>query len=265
MPATRLDMVSTMRRMSAGNLLRRPPDWFASTRGASRKLDSFEKSVEAWAQSAVAVVETTTNERRRIAVRDEAVRVAALAAGVAVTLAHEVLQRAIRSIGKRSRRRRAGRPRSAAGDEAAPHAVGGETTAAPEATAGGQRRPHVGGNRSRGGTNSGDGPRSTTGDLPRATRSAYRKDAESLTDTGFERISASVRAAAVADPAAGHKLDRGLVRAAGAVEAAGGDPGDLQVAAAKKQEMSAVRKRSAVGEAADEVPPCYVSPRMIEV
>ena len=107
--------------------------------------------------------------------------------------------------------------------------------------------------------------RSTTGDLPRATRSAYRQDAEAITDAGFERISASVRAAAAADSAAGHKLDRGLVRAAGAVEAAGGDPGDLQVVEAKKQELGGGRKRSAVDEAADDLPPCYVSPRIIEV
>lgn len=283
----------------------------------SRDLDAFQKSVAAWAQSAVAVVETTTNGRERIAVRDEAVRVAALAAaagaGVAVTLAHEVLQRAIRSIGKCSPRRRAGRPRSAASDEAAPGPVGGDTTPAseglasgqrprhvgenrspggtnsgddprlaagdeaapdavrgatipaPEATAGGQRARHVGENRSSGGTNSVDGPRSTTGDLPRATRSAYRKDAEAITDPGFERISASVRAAAVADPAAGHKLDRNLVRAAGAVENSGGDPGDLQVVEAAKEELSAARKLSAVDDAADEVPPCYVSPCIIEV
>jgi hypothetical protein len=141
--------------------------------------------------------------------------------------------------------------------------VRGDTTPAPETTAGGQGPRPVVENRSPGGTNTVGGPKSTTGDLPRATRSAYRKDAESLTDTGFERISDSVRAAAVADPAAGYKLDRGLVRAAGAVEAAGGDPGDLQVAEAKKREMSAARRRSAADEGAGDVPPCYVSPRII--
>ena len=125
--------------------------------------------------------------------------------------------------------------------------------------------PQIDGNRSPGRTNTGDSPTSPTGDLPRATRSAYRKDAESITDPGFEGISASVRAAAAADPAAGHKLDRGLIRAAGAVEDAGGDPGDLQVVEAKKQELSDARKRSRVDEAADDHPPCDVSPRIIEV
>ncbi len=215
-------------------------------------------------------------------------------AGVAVAIAYEVLQRAVRSIGKHTPRRRAGRRRSAASDAAAPDPVGGDPTAASEGIQSGQRPPHVGENRSPGGTVSVDGPtpaagdeaaphpaggdtpppsagteggqglppvdgnrspdgtisvdglRSTTGDLPRATRSAYRQDAEAITDAGFERISASVRAAAAADSAAGHKLDRGLVRAAGAVEAGG-------------------RKRSAVDEAADDLPPCYVSPRIIEV
>ncbi len=379
-------------------------------------LDSrnLEKSVAAWAQSALRFLETTTDERQRIAVRDEAVRVAALAAavdaGVAVAIAYEVLQRAIRSIGKHTPRRRAGRRRSAASDEAKPDPVGGDPTAASEGIESGQRPPHVGenrspggtisvdgptpaagdeaaphpvggdgpppsagteggqglppvdgnrspggtisvdgptpaagdeaaphpaggdpsppssvgteggqglppvdgnrspggtisvdgptpaagdeaaphpvggdgpppsvgteggqglppvdGNRSPGGTISVDGPRSTTGDLPRATRSAYRQDAEAITDAGFERISASVRAAAAADSAAGHKLDRGLIRAAGAVEAAGGDPGDLQVVEAKKQELAGGRKRSAVDEAADDLPPCYISPRIIEV
>ena len=326
---------------------------------------SLDKSVAAWAQSALRFLETTTDERQRIAVRDEAVRVAALAAavdaGVAVAIAYEVLQRAVRSIGKHTPRRRAGRRRSAASDEATPDPVGGDPTAASEGIESGQRPPHVGenrspggtisvdgptpaagdeaaphpagsdtpptsagteggqglppvdgnrspggtisvdgptpaaddeaaphpvggdppppsvgteggqglppvdGNRSPGGTISADGPRSTTGDLPRATRSAYRQDAEAITDAGFERISASVRAAAAADSAAGHKLDRGLVRAAGAVEAAGGDPGDLQVVEAKKQELGGGRKRSAVDEAADDLPPCYVSPRIIEV
>ena len=278
---------------------------------------SLDKSVAAWAQSALRFLETTTDERQRIAVRDEAVRVAALAAavdaGVAVAIAYEVLQRAVRSIGKHTPRRRAGRRRSAASDEAAPDPVGGDPTAASEGIESGQRPPHVGenrspggtvsvdgptpaagdeaaphpaggdtpppsagteggqglppvdGNRSPGGTISVDGPRSTTGDLPRATRSAYRQDAEAITDAGFERISASVRAAAAADSAAGHKLDRGLVRAAGAVEAAGGDPGDLQVVEAKKQELAGGRKRSAVDEAADDLPPCYVSPRIIDV
>ena len=225
------------------------PSPLACLDSTSRDLDAFQQSVEAWAQSALRFLETTTHEHERIAVRDEAVRVAALAAavdaGVAVAIANEVLQRAVRSLGKNSPRRRAGRPRSAASDEAAPDSVGGDTTAAPEGNESGQRPPHVGENGSPGGTISVDGPRSTTGDLPRATRSAYRKDAESLTDTGFERISASVRAAAAADPAAGHRLGRGLVRAAGAVEAAGGDPGDLQVVEAKKQEMSDARKRSA--------------------
>ncbi len=325
---------------------------------------SLDKSVAAWAQSALRFLETTTDERQRIAVRDEAVRVAALAAamdaGVAVAIAYEVLQRAVRSIGKHTPRRRAGRRRSAASEEATPHPVGGDPTAASEVIESG-RRPHVGENRSPGGTISVDGPtpaagdeaaphpvggdgpppavgteggqglppvdgnrspggtisvdgptpaaddeaaphpvggdppppsagteggqglppvdgnrspggtisvdglRSTTGDLPRATRSAYRQDAEAITDAGFERISASVRAAAAADSAAGHKLDRGLVRAAGAVEAAGGDPGDLQVVEAKKQELAGGRKRSAVDEAADDLPPCYVSPRIIEV
>ena len=245
------------------------PSPLACLDSTSRDLDGFQQSVEAWAQSALRFLETTTHEHERIAVRDEAVRVAALAAavdaGVAVAIANEVLQRAVRSLGKNSPRRRAGRPRSAASDEAAPDSVGGDTTAAPEGNESGQRPPHVGENGSPGGTISVDGPRSTTGDLPRATRSAYRKDAESLTDTGFERISASVRAAAAADPAAGHRLGRGLVRAAGAVEAVGGDPGDLQVVEAKKQEMSDARKRSAVDEAADDLPPCYVSPRIIEV
>ncbi len=326
---------------------------------------SLDKSVAAWAQSALRFLETTTDERQRIAVRDEAVRVAALAAavgaGVAVAIAYEVLQRAVRSIGKHTPRRRAGRRRSAASDEATPDPVGGDPTAASEAIESGQRPPHVGenrspggtisvddptpaagdeaaphpvggdppppsagtaggqglppvdgnrspggtisvdgptpaaddeaaphpvggdppppsvgtaggqglppvdGNRSPGGTISVDGLRSTSGDLPRATRSAYRQDAEAITDAGFERISASVRAAAAADSAAGHKLDRGLVRAAGAVEAAGGDPGDLQVVEAKKQELVGGRKRSAVDEAADDLPPCYVSPRIIEV
>ena len=230
---------------------------------------SLDKSVAAWAQSALRFLETTTDERQRIAVRDEAVRVAALAAavgaGVAVAIAYEVLQRAVRSIGKHTPRRRAGRRRSAASDEAAPDPVGGDPTAASEGIESGQRPPHVGENRSPGGTISVDGPRSTTGDLPRATRSAYRQDAEAITDAGFERISASVRAAAAADSAAGHKLDRGLVRAAGAVEAAGGDPGDLQVVEAKKQALAGGRKRSAVDEAADDLPPCYVSPRIIEV
>ena len=327
---------------------------------------SLDKSVAAWAQSALRFLETTTDERQRIAVRDEAVRVAALAAavdaGVAVAIAYEVLQRAVRSIGKHTPRRRAGRRRSAASDEATPDPVGGDPTAASEVIESGRRPPHVGenrspggtisvdgptpaagdeaaphpvggdgpppsavgteggqglpsvdgnrspggtisvdgptpaaddeaaphpvggdgpppaggteggqglppvdGNRSPGGTISVDGPRSTTGDLPRATRSAYRQDAEAITDAGFERISASVRAAAAADSAAGHKLDRGLVRAAGAVEAAGGDPGDLQVVEAKKQELAGGRKRSAVDEAADDLPPCYVSPRIVEV
>ena len=293
----------------------RPTTPLVCLHSTSRDLDAFQQCVEAWAQSAVAVLETTTDEGRRIAVRDEAVRVAALAAaagaGVAVAIANEVLQRAVRSIGKHTPRRRAGRPRSAAsdeaapdpvggnptaasegiesgqrpphagenrspggtisdgprlaaGDEAAPDSVGGDPTLASETTAGGQRRPHAGENRSPGGTIS-DGPRFPTGDLPRATRSAYRKDAESITDAGFERISASVRAAAAADPATGHRLGRGLVRAAGAVEAAGGDPGDLQVVAAKKQELSDARKRSSVDEAADDLPPCYVSPRIVEV
>ena len=49
------------------------------------------------------------------------------------------------------------------------------------------------------------------------------------------------------------------------MEAAGGDPGDLQVVEAKKQELAGGRKRSAVDEAADDLPPCYVSPRIIEV
>ena len=377
----------------------------------SRSLDKF---VAAWAQSALRYLETTTDERQRIAVRDEAVRVAALAAavdaGVAVAIAYEVLQRAVRSIGKHTPRRRAGRRRSAASDETTPDPVGGDPTAASEVIETGRRPPHVGenrspggtisvdgptpaagdeaaphpvggdppppsavgteggqglppvdgnrspggtisvdgprstaddeaaphpvggdppppsagteggqglppvdgnrspggtisvdgptpaagdeaaphpvggdgpppsvgteggqglppvdGNRSPGGTISVDGPRSTTGDLPRATRSAYRQDAEAITDAGFERISASVRAAAAADSAAGHKLDRGLIRAAGAVEAAGGDPGDLQVVEAKKQELAGGRKRSAVDEAADDLPPCYVSPRIVEV
>ncbi len=326
---------------------------------------SLDKSVAAWAQSALRFLETTTDEGQRIAVRDEAVRVAALAAavdaGVAVAIAYEVLQRAVRSIGKHTPRRRAGRRRSAASDEATPDPVGGDPTAASEGIESGQRPSHVGENRSPGGTISVDGPtpaagdeavphpvggdppppsagtaggqglppvdgnrspggtisvdgptpaaddeaaphpvggdppppsvgteggqglppvdgnrspggtisvdglRSTSGDLPRATRSAYRQDAEAITDAGFERISASVRAAAAADSAAGHKLDRGLVRAAGAVEAAGGDPGDLQVVEAKKQELAGGRKRSAVDEAADDLPPCYVSPRIIEV
>ena len=269
----------------------------------SRDLDAFQQSVAAWAQSALVVLETTTNERERITVRDEAIRIAGVAAavdaGVAVAIANDVLQRAVRSIGKNTSRRRAGRRRSAASAEATPDPVGGDTTpaskglergqrprhvgenrspggtntvdgpgsvsggeAAPE---GGQRPRHVGENRSPGGTNSVGGPRSTTGDLPRATRSAYRKDAESVSDPGFERISASVRAAATAAPAAGHKLDRGLVRAAGAVEDAGGDPGDLQAVEAKKQELSDARKGSAVAKAPDALPPCYVSPRLIEV
>ncbi len=143
--------------------------------------------------------------------------------------------------------------------------MGGDPPPPSAGTEGGQGLPPVDGNRSPGGTISVDGLRSTTGDLPRATRSAYRQDAEAITDAGFERISASVRAAAAADSAAGHKLDRGLVRAAGAVEAAGGDPGDLQVVEAKKQELSDARKRSCVDEAADDLPPCYVSPRIIEV
>jgi hypothetical protein len=146
-------------------------------------VDSFEKSVEVWAQSAIAVVETATNERERIAVRDQAVRVAGLAAaagaGVAVTLAHEVLQRAIRTIGKRSRRRRAGRPRSAASDEAAPGPVGGDTTPSSAGLDSGRRPRPVVENRSPGGTNTVGDPKSTTGN------------------------SDSVRAAAVADPAAG--------------------------------------------------------------
>ena len=38
---------------------------------------AFQKSVAAWAQSAVEVLETTSDLQRRIAVRDEALRVAA--------------------------------------------------------------------------------------------------------------------------------------------------------------------------------------------
>ena len=379
----------------------------------SRDLTAFQQSVESWAQSALLVLETTTNERERITVRDEAVRVAGVAAavgaGVAVAIANDILQRAIRSIGKNTPRRRAGRPRSAAsdevarapvggdtpppspgtegghgptpvdgirspggtisveghppaageeavphpvggdtpppsagtdsgpgstpvdgirspgetisveshppaageeaaphpasgdtpppsagtesgpgstpvdgirspgetisveghppaaGEEAAPHPVGGDTTPPSETTESGPGHPPVDGIRSPGATISVGGLRSTTGDLPRATRSAYRKDAESITDPGFEGISASVRAAAAADPAAGHKLDRGLVRAAGAVEDAGGDPAELQVVEAKKRELSDARKGSAVDEGADAVPPCYVSPRIVEV
>ena len=37
----------------------------------------FEMSVKTWADSAIAILETTTEERQRIAVRDEAVRVGA--------------------------------------------------------------------------------------------------------------------------------------------------------------------------------------------
>ena len=113
----------------------------------SRDLDAFQQGVEAWAQSAVTALETTTDDARRIAVRDEAVRVAALAtaagAGVAVAIANEVLQRAVRSIGKSSPRRRAGRPRSAVSDAAAPDPVRGDATPA-SAAEGSQRRPHVG-------------------------------------------------------------------------------------------------------------------------
>ncbi len=152
-----------------------------------------------------------------------------------------------------------------AAGEAALHPVGGDTPPPSARTESGQVPSSVDGIRSPGETISVGGPRSTTGDLPRATRSAYRKDAESVSDPGFERISASVRAAAAADPAAGHKLDRGLVRAAGAVEDAGGDPGDLQAVEAKKRELSDARKGSAVAKAADDLPPCYVSLRIIEV
>ena len=71
-----------------------------------------------------------------------------------------------------------GRPRSAASGASGPHPVRGDTVSAAESTAGGRRGPDGGANRSAGGTISVDGPTCTTADLPRATRSAYRKDAE---------------------------------------------------------------------------------------
>ena len=224
----------------------------------------FEMSVKTWADSAIAILETTTEERQRIAVRDEAVRVVALAeaagAGVSVALANEILQRAIRKIGKGSPRRRAGRPAQAAGDD-----VRGDMIPASELPGGGHRRARPEQNRSPRGTNSRDGSTAAAGDLPKATRSAYRKDAEEISDEGFERIGSSVRAAAEAAPAAGHKLDRATVRAAGAVEAAGGDPGDLQAVTAKRRVLSDSRKRSPSQGDDDSSPAWCVPPRIVDV
>ena len=219
----------------------------------------FEISVNTWADSAIAFLETTTEERQRIAVRDEAVRIVALAeaagGGVSVALANEILQRAIRKIGKGSPRRRAGRPAQAAGDN-----VRGDMIPASELPAGGHRPARPEQNRSPRGTISGDGSTAAAGDLPKATRSAYRKDAEELSDEGFERLGSSVRAAAQAAPAAGHKLDRATVRAAGAVEAAGGDPGDLQAVTAKKRVLSDSRKL-VIARAGDDAAPATQNQR----
>ena len=222
----------------------------------------FEMSVRMWGDSAILVLETTTEEDERIAVRDAAVRVAAMAeaagAGASVALANEILQRAIRQIGKSSPRGRAGRP-SIGGGEAPPAPVRGDKIPPAQLPSAGSRRPRATNNRSPRGTNG------TAQDcLPKATRSTYRKDAEAISDEGFARTAEAVRAAAEADPAAGHKLNRATVRAAGAVEAVGGDPGDLQSVEAKKRALSDSRKRSSTGGDGDSSLAGGAPPRIVE-
>ena len=227
----------------------------------------FETSVRMWGDSAILVLETTTEEEERIAVRDAAVRVAAMAeaagAGVSVALANEILQRAIRQIGKSSPRGRAGRP-SIGGGEAPPAPVRGDKIPPAQLPSAGSRRPRATNNRSPRGTNSGERPLPAQDCLPKATRSTYRKDAEAISDEGFARAAEAVRAAAEADPAAGHKLNRATVRAAGALEAAGGDPGELQSVEAKKRALSDSRKRSSTGGDGDSSLAGGAPPRIVE-
>ena len=210
----------------------------------------FEIRVKTWATSAIEFLETATEEKQRVAVRDEAVRVAAIAeaagGGVALATAHEILQRAIRALGKASPRRSAGRPAIGGGD-APPPPVRGDKIPVDQQPGRESPRGPATRNRSTGRTISGDCPAPEGCDLPsvpKATRSGYRKDAEAISDEGFERTAEAVRAKAEGAPAAGHKLDRATVRAAGAVEAEGGDPGDLKAVEVKKRALSDARKRS---------------------
>ena len=112
-----------------------------------------------WADYAIARIEATKDEAVRLGIKDEAVRVAAIAAAVgsldAEVLAQEVVQRVHRAIGKAHPRQSGGRPAAAARDA--------------------------------------KNPSTDEKVLPATTVHRYRADAEAVSDSGFEKVAEAAR------------------------------------------------------------------------
>ncbi len=188
-----------------------------------------------WADSAIVRLGASVNDAEREAIRQEAIRVAAFAQALgtenAEKLAQEIIMRVNRAMGLANPRRRAGRPKR--GDDNSDPVLDrgssnlpGKSRGAPadgranEATA--ENRPTgrtISAPSSSGDETSGDKALPAGRELSRSTRAEYRKDAEALSDEGFERLAQAVRDTPDAEP-----MTRRLVRKAGELEQAGGDP-----------------------------------------
>ena len=114
-----------------------------------------------WADYAISRIDATKDEAVRLGIRDEAVRVAAIAAAVgnldAEVLAQEVVQRVHRAIGQAHPRQSGGRPASAARDA--------------------------------------KNPSTDEKVLSATTVHRYRADAEAVSDSGFEKVAEAAREA----------------------------------------------------------------------
>ena len=196
----------------------------------SEKAEDFKVAVRDWGDSAIDRLGASTDDAEREAIRQEAIRVAAVAQAFgredAEKLAQEIIMRVNRAIGLANPRRSGGRPKRgddsgrAAATRANNRPTGRTVSAAPSGgdETSGEKTPHPGGR-----------------ELSRSTKADYRQDAEALSDTGFERVAEAVRDTPGAEP-----MSRRLVRAAGEVEKAGGDPasvvgGPLPASKAKKR------------------------------
>lgn len=225
-----------------------------------QQAEDFKVAVRDWGDSAIDRLGASTGDAEREAIRQEAIRVVAVAQAFgredATKLAQEIIMRVNRAIGLAHPRRSGGRPKR--GDDSEPDRDGDSTNRpcqSPGDRADGRAAATRAKNRPTGRTVSAapsgadeKTPHPGGRDLSRSTKADYRQDAEALSDTGFELVAAAVRDTPGAEP-----MSRRLVRAAGEVEQAGGDPasvvgGPLPASTAKK------RSRARGGDDSPDVP-----------
>ena len=198
----------------------------------------FKVAARTWADAAIVQLGASTDDAEREAIRQEAIRVAALALAHgsehAEKLAQEIIMRVNRAMGLANPRRSAGRPKrdeensepvSDRGSTNLPGQLPGDPADGRAAEAGANNRPTgrtISAPSSGGDETSGEKTLPGGRELSRSTKADYRQDAEALSDEGFERVAQAVRDTPGAGP-----MNRRLVRTAGRVERAGGDPASV--------------------------------------